>query len=120
MLTKAYTDIMPAVQFRGAEQSSQKLGRGQHLVILIPILIVYFVLAFYRIDHQSLWGDEIRSLESALADGSFFSPSIWYRGHGPLYFAFLHLWGKLSTSEAAVRALSALFGGLAVCLIYLL
>jgi 4-amino-4-deoxy-L-arabinose transferase-like glycosyltransferase len=87
---------------------------------LTPILLIYFVLALYRIDNQSLWVDEISSLNTAFTDGSVFSPQIWTKGQGPLYFALLNLWGRLANSEAALRSLSVLAGGIAIWLIYVL
>jgi uncharacterized membrane protein len=84
------------------------------------ILIVYFFLAFYRIGHQSLWVDEVRSLEVASPAGSPLTGAILLRGQGPLYFILLHLWAKLAAGEAFLRALSALLGSIAVLLTYLL
>jgi mannosyltransferase len=82
------------------------------------ILIIYFILAFYRIGHQSLWVDEIRSLDSAGPGGSLFTSDILFRGQGPLYFGMLHFWAQLGANEAFVRSLSALLGGVAVFLMY--
>jgi hypothetical protein len=85
---------------------------------LAPILIIYCTLAFFRIGDQSLWGDEIRSLESAAPNGPLFNSDILFRGQGPLYFAVLHFWAKLSTSEAFLRTLSVLMGGVGVVHMY--
>jgi mannosyltransferase len=92
--------------------------RCQHLIALILGLTIYFCLAFYRIDYQSLWTDEVISVIRADPNGSFLARERWSDGHGPLYFRLLHLWAKLATSEFALRALSALFGGVTVCLTY--
>ena len=89
-----------------------------HLKWLIPILLVYWVLAFYCIDCQSLWVDEVLSIRYAAIDGSLFTRSIWLRGQGPFYFALLHLWAQLGTSEFFLRALSVVFGAVAVSLMY--
>jgi len=90
----------------------------QHLAVLIPILTIYICLAFYRIDHQSLWSDEVLSLRRADPDGAFLVHERWSSGHGPLYFRLLHLWARWGTSELALRALSTLSGGVTVCLAY--
>jgi mannosyltransferase len=104
-----------------ASESKLTLPRPQwrqHLAVLIPILTIYFALAFYRIDHQSLWSDEVLSLIRADPDGAFLVRKRWSSGHGPLYFRLLHLWARWGTSELALRALSTLFGGVMVCLAY--
>jgi mannosyltransferase len=85
----------------------------QHLSNLLPILAVYFALALYGLDRQSLWEDEFLSLKRLA------SPiPIWKDGHGFLYFALLRLWVKLGTSEAILRSFSVLLGAAAVCLTY--
>jgi mannosyltransferase len=84
------------------------------------ILLVYVALAFFRIGHQSFWGDEVRSLESANPNGPLLTHELLFRGQGPAYFAVLHFWAKLSTNEAFLRALSALLGGVGVVLMYVL
>ncbi len=100
-----------------SERASQISSRLHHLGLITPILIVYFSLAFYQIGHQSLWIDEVISVKVATGE-SFFSPVIWFR-QSPLYFALLHLWVQLGTSETILRALSVMFGSIAVCLTYI-
>jgi 4-amino-4-deoxy-L-arabinose transferase-like glycosyltransferase len=92
----------------------------QDLTILIPIMTVYFCLAFYRIDQQSFWVDEVLSLRRADPAGAFLARDRWSSGHGPLYFRLLHLWAAWGTNEFALRSLSVLFGGLAVGLVYVM
>jgi mannosyltransferase len=88
------------------------------LVVLTPIVLVYLILALYRIDYQSFWGDELASIQSAAPGESFLTGTHWVSGHGPLYFALLHLWIKAGQSEYAIRSLSAFIGVAAICLIY--
>jgi mannosyltransferase len=90
----------------------------RELAVLAPIVLVYLILAFYRIDHQSLWVDELASIQSAAPNESFFTRTLWVTGHGPLYFALLHLWLKAGQTEFAIRSLSAFLGMAAVCLMY--
>jgi mannosyltransferase len=85
----------------------------QHLSRLLPILAAYFALAFYGLDHQSLWEDEFLSLKRLAS-----SIPIWKDGHGFLYFALLRLWMKLGTSESILRSFSVFLGAAAVSLIY--
>jgi mannosyltransferase len=98
------------------------IGRPQdwlvHLAPLIPILVLYLILGLYRLDHKSLWGDEVGSRGAAAPEESFFSATFWQDGHGPLYFAVLHLWMKIGDTEFTLRALSVVFGFFSVCLTY--
>src|SRR5262250_1196069 len=86
----------------------QSCGLRHRWISLLPVLAVYFLLGFYRIGHQSFWLDEILSVRNARIDDPLFSSSVWREYHGPLYFVLLHLWAKLGTSEAILRALSVL------------
>jgi uncharacterized membrane protein len=88
------------------------------LRVLAPIVLVYLFLALFRIDHQSLWVDELASIQSAAPNEFFFTSTLWVTGHGPLYFALLHLWLQAGQTEFAVRSLSAFLGIAAVCLMY--
>jgi hypothetical protein len=103
-----------------AQASSARQSFANHLTVLVPILMVYCALAFFRIDHQSLWLDEVISLKDSNPDQPFLAHERWFGGRGPLYPALLQLWLKWGTSEFAVRSLSALLGGITVCLGYLL
>jgi mannosyltransferase len=113
MLLKIHSKRIGLTAHGASERSSQ--GRGQHLGRLLPILIGYLSLAFYGIDHQSLWLDEVFSVRSAAS-----TEPIWMIPHGPLYFALLRLWLHVGTSELALRSLSVLLGAVAICLIYAL
>ncbi len=96
--------------------SLQKRTWRQHLGVLIPLSLIYFALAFYRIDHQSLWVDEVISAIKADPNAPFRG---WFGGRGPLYPVMLRLWAKWGSSEFALRSFSAVVGGLTVCLAYL-
>jgi uncharacterized membrane protein len=94
----------------GAECSWQR-----HLTGLLPLTALYLLLGFYQIDHQSLWTDEVISVNRASAQ------SLWARvnSQSSLYFVLLGLWTEVAgTTEWALRSLSALFGLAAVCLVY--
>jgi 4-amino-4-deoxy-L-arabinose transferase-like glycosyltransferase len=90
----------------------------RELAVLAPIVLVYLILALYRIDHQSFWTDEVASLKAASPEASFFSKAIWYNGQGPLYFALLHIWMLAGHSELVVRSLSTFLGAASLCLTY--
>jgi len=85
---------------------------------LISILTIYAFLVFYHIDHQSLWVDEVLSLQNASPHESFSNRLLWFPGQGPLYFVVLHFWAKLGSSEIWLRSLSALCGFVAVYFAY--
>jgi mannosyltransferase len=87
-----------------------------HFAALIPIVGVYLALGFYQLADQSLWTDEVISLNR-------WSPEdpIWKRiySQSPLYFVLLGLWSELAgTTEFAVRSFSTLLGVAVVCLTY--
>src|SRR5215475_11211876 len=98
--------------------NSHRRSRRYVWISLISVLGVYFLLAFFRIGHQSLWFDEILSVRSARIDEPLFSSLVWRQYHGPLYFVLLHWWAKLGTSEAILRTLSVLIGAVALCATY--
>ena len=85
----------------------------RHGYVLLPILVVYLVLASYGLDYQSLWKDEILSVRDAAS-----STTIWSKGQGPLHFALLHVWMNLTQTDGGLRTLSVLIGAVAVCLFY--
>jgi uncharacterized membrane protein len=101
------------------EKTHQGYSWRQHLGVLTPILLVYFALAFYRITHQSLWIDEVASLIGADPNGPFWAREDWFSGRGPFHLRLLQLWTRWFTDEFAVRSLSPLLGGVAVCLVYM-
>ncbi len=95
------------------EAPSQGSRSWHHLSMLLPLLVIYLVLASYGLDDQSLWKDEILSVRDASS-----STAIWKKGHGPLYFVLLYGWKHLTQSDFGLRLLSVLVGALRVCLFY--
>jgi 4-amino-4-deoxy-L-arabinose transferase-like glycosyltransferase len=111
-------DVVPEVS--RAAQTLRRNAWPKHLGTLIPILTIYFSLAFYHIDHQSLWTDEVISVMRADPTGPLLTRERWFSGQSPPYFLLLHLWAKWwGTSEFALRSLSALLGAIVVCLAYI-
>jgi 4-amino-4-deoxy-L-arabinose transferase-like glycosyltransferase len=90
----------------------------RNLGVLAPIVLLQLSLAWYRIDYQSFWTDEVASLAAAAPGESFFSSTIWKNGQGPLYFALLHIWMMVGDTQFVIRSLAALLGAVAVCLTY--
>jgi hypothetical protein len=71
-------------QLDAAKRDKKEASLFLELSVLTPIILMYLFLAFYRIDHQSLWLDEVVSLEAAAPDKSVFSRALWMIGQGPL------------------------------------
>ena len=101
-------------------QSARTHAWVQHIPLLLPIVVGYFCLAFFRIGYQSLWLDEVLSVIAAHPEQAFYDVGIWRLGSRPLYFSLLHGWAQLGASEVALRSFSAVIGGVGVVLIYLL
>ncbi|MGB7946232.1 MAG: glycosyltransferase family 39 protein [Candidatus Binatia bacterium] len=87
-----------------------------HLVALVPIVTIYLTLAFYNIDAQSLWTDEVISVNRVSLAGPIWKKLNW---QSPPYFALLTVWTRMmGTTEFALRSLSSLLGLVSVCMIY--
>jgi uncharacterized membrane protein len=106
-------------QVSRAEQPLREISRRQHVLILTPILCIYLFLAFYRIDQQSFWADEVSSVIRSDPSGPLRLRERLFEGQSPPYFVLLHLWATLGTSEFALRSLSTVLGGITVCLAYM-
>jgi mannosyltransferase len=84
-------------------------------ILLLFILLLAFALRIYRLDAQSLWGDENLSLRYAESPAHSLK-SMWTP---PLYYVSLHYWmAPVGSSDFAIRFLSLIFSWLTVPLIY--
>lgn len=89
-------------------------------LLLLAALALGFWTRVFRLDGQSLWGDEAISVSRAgqsLLDITRAAP---HEGTlPPLYYYLLHFWEPLTgTSEFAVRYLSLFFGVLTVAVLF--
>jgi mannosyltransferase len=88
----------------------------------IALLVIVLAGAFLRVYHlgtQSLWLDEVVSVGFAKLSVPQMVQATARDVHPPLYYLILHYWIIIfGTSESAVRLLSALFGILAIPMIY--
>jgi uncharacterized membrane protein len=91
-------------------------------LILGAILVFALAIRFYNLDTASLWEDEIAAIEIARVPLSvLWSDWMVRETNPPLYYSLLHLWMKVFGDGAfAVRSLSAIAGGAAVWLVFLL
>ncbi len=86
---------------------------------LPAILLVAFALRLYRLGDQNIWWDE--GLAIWAVRKSLWGVTLWTAQdvHPPLYFYHLWAWVRLAgESEFAARFISALWGVLAVAVVY--
>ena len=87
----------------------------------LAILVLALTLRLYRLGAQSLWYDEGTSVALAGRSLATITRHAAADIHPPFYYYLLHFWViPFGTSEAAVRALSALAGMALVALTFLL
>jgi len=91
-------------------------------ITLLAIILIGAFLRVYQLGAQSIWFDESSSVYIAKLSFTQFAQALpTLERSPPLYFLILHYWVILfGTSEFAVRLLSALFGVLALPMIYVL
>lgn len=78
------------------------------------------LLRFYRIGHQSLWVDELLTIQAAEVGGRMSAAAFFGNVQGPLHALLVHAVGWFSKSEAALRSISAVAGAATVPVLYLL
>jgi mannosyltransferase len=95
-------------------------GKEKFWIVLF-IIVVGFLLRIYRIDDQSVWYDEAFSLTvSRLPLAEMTDQLIRDFCQPPLHYYMLHVWFELFGFGAfQARLLSAVFGTLAIVMIYL-
>jgi 4-amino-4-deoxy-L-arabinose transferase-like glycosyltransferase len=91
-------------------------------VLLVAIGVLAAALRFYGLGHESLWEDEIASVEFARQPLQLlWSDWMLRETNPPLYYSLLHVWVRLfGESEFAVRSLSAVVGCATIPLFYVL
>ncbi len=89
------------------------------LVALLVIIALGAALRVYKLDAKSLWLDEAYSIKFSQEAPAGIIEATAKDVHPPLYYFALHYWMlAFGDSETAVRLLSALFGILALFVIY--
>lgn len=92
--------------------------------ILLLILIVATVLRFYHIDFQSIWMDEIHTINEASPNKSFsevYDALMTSEPHPPLFFFLIHILFKIfGYTTFVARSFVAIVGIAGVFSIYLL
>mgnify|MGYP003932949007 CR=1 FL=1 len=103
------------------ERPDAEGGASRSLVgWLVFLTAVGALLRFYRLGHQSLWVDEILTLQAANVGGTLTLRDIVWNIQGPLHATLTHFVAKLSTSEPALRAASAVAGTATIPVVCLL
>jgi uncharacterized membrane protein len=81
------------------------------MAALAAVLVLGAALRFYHLDRESLWTDEVLSVDLARRPWPALLPATQEDGHPPLYLAALRLWiGAFGDGETGVRSLSAVIG----------
>jgi len=88
--------------------------------LVVAAIMVAFALRLYRLDHQSLWEDEIHSvLRGNMGLADMLREVLQTQNHVPLYFALLRYWQRFAgDGEFAVRFFSLGWGVLSVAAIF--
>ena len=89
-------------------------------LLLLALVVAAFGLRVYRLDYQSLRGDESFSIQFSAHELDWLFPNIAnVELNPPLYYLLLHYWmASLGQSEFVTRFLSLVFGVVSVPLIY--
>lgn len=89
-------------------------------LLLIGILVVGSALRLYRLDAFGIWRDEAQTI--FLARHSFPYGILQALQHAdvspPLYYFFLHFWGRIFASDWGLRFFSVIFGVAILPLLY--
>ena len=96
------------------------MGARTLRVVLPLVVLLGALLRFYRLGGQSFWVDEILTLRAANIGESFGLRDAFSNIQGPFHAFFIHFVAKLSTSEVALRSLSAVAGTGTIPVVYLL
>lgn len=97
-----------------------RTGTWARVAAGLAVTLLAAALRIWGIGRESFWLDEATSLFLARMDLPTLIAWTAHDIHPPMYYVLLHFWLVFGTSEAALRALSALAGGLAVLLTWLL
>jgi uncharacterized membrane protein len=86
---------------------------------LIAILALGALLRFHKLGAQSLWDDEISTIDYTRQTIAAMWADLPVRdANPPLFYIVFHFWREVGTSEAAYRALPAFFGVVALLLAF--
>ncbi|MAT97278.1 MAG: hypothetical protein CL608_09065 [Anaerolineaceae bacterium] len=97
----------------------QNVWRERPYLPLLLILLLAFSLRLYMLDSQSLWWDELKTIDRATLPWSdWFIDFSNKKNQVPFYYLLMRGWVWLGTSAFVVRFFSLLLGLLSVAAIY--
>lgn len=110
---------MSAAQFTPPPHTRQRAWSWAAVIVL---LLLAAALRFYRLDFESLWGDEIGQVIVASQDSlrDVLNGAKRHAAATPLDYLLLHFALKVNDTEAFVRVPAAIYGTLSVLIMYLL
>ena len=98
---------------------ADETARPEIVALAIVALVIGLVARF--VTRSSLWLDEALTVNIANAPLGQIVENLKHDGHPPLYYFLLHGWmGVFGTGDLAVRALSGIFGVVALPLIWVI
>jgi 4-amino-4-deoxy-L-arabinose transferase-like glycosyltransferase len=96
-------------------------ARPGPIPFLTLVTVANLSILLFELDRQSLWADEVMSLE--VARSSVAEMARYFRivpEQHPLYYLLLKAWIFFGTSESALRLFSVLFGAASLWMLYFL
>lgn len=102
------------------DKHSLKSGKQLPAAILWVAITAGIVLRFVMLGGQSLWTDEIITIQTSFMGVEFPVHEFFGLLEGPLISLMIHFWGAVSMAEAFLRLPFAVAGGLTVLCIFLL
>jgi mannosyltransferase len=114
--------IRPATPYRrhALDGHAASITRGDRFWLL-ALVALSLVARLFRIDHQTLWLDEVLTLQRVHLDLSGLVADSFSNRHMPTYFLLLRLLSWFfGSGDAWVRVPSALFGAMSVGMVYII
>jgi uncharacterized membrane protein len=114
-LTRSTESEIDTPRLQGADAD-----RRTATLVLILLVVLGACLRIVGLGSQSLWVDELLTIKAASIGGSMGVRDFLTNIQGPLHALIIHVVGRYSTSEAALRAVSAAAGIAMIPVVYLL
>ena len=93
--------------------------QGSVCWLLLAVILLSFALRLYRLDWQSLWWDEVKTIErGSVALPDMMVDLLAKRHHLPFYFVVMKIWLQIGQSAFIARTFSMFWGVISVALIY--
>ena len=96
-------------------------NKKDYTFLLILIVILAFILRYYKADTASLWADDAFSYYLSLQNITGILKYLYtFDAHPPLFYFFLHFWVKLGQNPLFLRMPGIIIGSLSIFGVYLL